>query len=147
MTPGRPRITVRRVEVAVAALLVACMATQASAATRYFKAKPKQAQYAVTTNHVAAPTFAVTGAVPGEDVVQCYIGAPGVVVDRPVKQLQGFARIALAPGEQGEVSFVIPLDRLRWRDPSAHVWRMEPGTYTVFVGNSSADCRTTQVTL
>ncbi|WP_068086561.1 beta-glucosidase [Novosphingobium rosa] len=82
-----------------------------------------------------------TGALPGEEVAQCYIGAPGVEAQRAVKQLRGFARVALAPGEMKVVRFSVPLDSLRWRD-GAH-WRLECGDYRMFVGGSSAQTLTT----
>lgn len=79
-----------------------------------------------------------TGTRAGDEVVQCYIGAPGVEAQRPRKQLKAFARIPLSPGETRVVRLCVPLDTLRWRDSATHTWRMEPGTYRILVGPSSA---------
>jgi beta-glucosidase len=86
-----------------------------------------------------------TGALAGEEVAQCYIGAPGVEAERAGKQLKGFARVALAPGETRIVRFSVALDSLRWRDPLSHGWRLERGDYRVLVGGSSAQCLETRL--
>ncbi|HWU03563.1 MAG TPA: glycoside hydrolase family 3 C-terminal domain-containing protein [Novosphingobium sp.] len=86
-----------------------------------------------------------TGAVAGEEVVQCYIGAPGIEAEQPVKLLRGFERVALAPGETKVVRFAVPLASLRWRDPTSHNWRFEPGTWRVYAGGSSQECLMAQV--
>jgi beta-glucosidase len=83
-----------------------------------------------------------TGARPGEAVVQCYIGAPGTEAERAPRQLRGFARVALAPDETQVVRFTVPLDSLRWRERAR--WRLERGTYRIFVGaDSTAQAGTT----
>jgi beta-glucosidase len=98
--------------------------------------------YRAITARLGAQSIEVTAAVtntgplPGEEVAQCYIGAPGVEAERAPKQLRGFARVALAPGEMQVVRFSVPLETLRWRD-GVH-WRLESGAYRVFVGGSSA---------
>ncbi len=78
-----------------------------------------------------------SGKVQATEVVQLYVGAPGVVAERHLKSLQGFERVDLAPGETQIVRFAIPLDRLRWRDPAAHDWKLEYGTYRVMAGGAS----------
>ncbi|WP_343613080.1 glycoside hydrolase family 3 C-terminal domain-containing protein [Novosphingobium sp.] len=105
--------------------------------------------YRAITARLGAQTIEVTAAVTntgtlaGEEVAQCYIGAPGVEAQRAVKQLKGFARVALAPGETKVVRFSVPLDQMRWRD-GAH-WRLESGDYRVFVGGSSAQVLSTHI--
>lgn len=86
-----------------------------------------------------------TGDVAGEEVAQCYIGAPGVEAERAIKQLRGFARVALAPGETKIARFSVPLDQLRWRDGAQ--WRLERGAYRVIIGGTSAQGLTATVTL
>ena len=77
------------------------------------------------------------GTRPGEEVVQLYAGFPASTVDRPVKLLRGFEKVALEPGETGTVSFRLPARGLRYWDQAAASWRVEPGPYEVLVGGSS----------
>jgi beta-glucosidase len=87
------------------------------------------------------------GTMSADEVVQLYVSAPGVVADRPAKLLKGFARVHLAPGQTQLVRFTVPLADLRWRDPSTHQWRFEPGCYTLKVGGSSDTALETRLTL
>ncbi|RVU05920.1 glycosyl hydrolase [Novosphingobium umbonatum] len=85
------------------------------------------------------------GDVTADEVVQCYIGAPAVEAERPIKQLRGFTRLTLAPQQTGIARFRIPLDSLRWRDPASHGWRLERGAYRIYAGGSSQSCLTTSI--
>jgi beta-glucosidase len=78
-----------------------------------------------------------TGARSGEEVVQLYVGFPNAKVDRPVKLLRGFARIALSPGEKKTVAFTVRARDLAWCDPESSAWRVEPVEHQVLVGGSS----------
>lgn len=78
-----------------------------------------------------------TGAVPADEVVQAYVGPPGIAAQRQKKLLKAFARVALAPGEIRTVHLEIPLSALTWRDPVSHRWRLEPGRYRIGVGGAS----------
>jgi beta-glucosidase len=80
-----------------------------------------------------------TGAVPGEEVVQLYVRFPGCVVERQGKQLRGFQRIALAPGETGIVRLQVPEHTLHYWHEQSHCWRLEPGKYRFLIGGSSAE--------
>lgn len=79
-----------------------------------------------------------TGRVPGSEVVQLYIAAPQTGLHRPLKELKGFARVALAPGETRQVTFRLE-DRsfAVWADG----WKIPGGTYQVLLGASSAEIR------
>jgi beta-glucosidase len=77
------------------------------------------------------------GARAGEEVVQLYAGFPASAVDRPLKLLRGFEKVALEPGETKTVSFSLPARGLRFWDAAAGRWRIEPGAYEVLVGGSS----------
>lgn len=77
------------------------------------------------------------GAVKADEVVQVYVGAPGVETEQPVKLLKGFSRVTLAPGETATVRLSIAIDTLRWRDADQHGWRLETGHYRIFAGGSS----------
>lgn len=85
-----------------------------------------------------------TGARAGEEVVQMYVRWPGSAVERPVRELKGFTRVPLAPGETRTVTFPLPADELRWWDPARHGWALEPGRVEVEVGASSGDIRLRQ---
>jgi beta-glucosidase len=81
-----------------------------------------------------------TGALAGEEVVQLYIGDPVASRSRPVRELKGFRKITLAPGDTQRVSFCITVEDLRFfrADRLAafeHIW--EPGTFLIQIGASS----------
>lgn len=73
----------------------------------------------------------------GEEIVQLYIGYNGSIVDRPVKELKGFAKIALKPGETKPVSFEVKPEELAYYDVGTKSWILEEIEYSVFVGSSS----------
>lgn len=81
-----------------------------------------------------------TGSRPGDEVVQLYVRDLLASVARPVEQLAGFQRIRLAPGEEREVTFRLGPERLGMLDRDLK-WVVEPGTFRVLVGTSSADIR------
>lgn len=72
----------------------------------------------------------------GDEVVQLYTHTVGASVTRPVKELAGFKRIHLAPGEGTRVTFDLPIAQLSYHD-RAMVRVVEPATIEVMVGNSS----------
>lgn len=81
------------------------------------------------------------GDCPGAEVAQLYIAPPRTGPYRPAKELKGFARVYLTPGESRTVDF--PLDDRSfaiWSDG----WKVPAGTYTLLVGSSSADIRLQQ---
>jgi beta-glucosidase len=82
-----------------------------------------------------------TGRVTGDEVVQLYLRDDVATITRPVKELRGFRRITLAPGESRTVAFVLhPSDDLSFYGPDLRRI-VEPGTFTVFVGTSSESVR------
>lgn len=83
-----------------------------------------------------------SGKVTGKEVVQLYIGDDESSVDRPVKELKGFRKVALEPGETKTVTFTVTPDMLKYYDASAGEWVLEPGVFTAYVGSSSRDIRT-----
>jgi beta-glucosidase len=84
-----------------------------------------------------------TGSVAGAEVVQLYIADPEASVDRPAKELKGFRKVFLQPGETKTVSFDLDRAALSWFDAEGHCWVAEPGTFQALVGSSSADIRAT----
>jgi beta-glucosidase len=81
-----------------------------------------------------------TGARAGEEVAQLYLNDVISSVSRPVKELRGFRKIALAPGEQKEVEFTLDFEALSLLDQNMKRV-VEPGVFEVMIGASSADVR------
>ena len=78
-----------------------------------------------------------TGAREGSEVVQLYIHANKSAVDRPYKELKGFAKVSLKPGEARDVNIKIADSDLGYYGQAIQGWADEPGTYTALVGNAS----------
>lgn len=73
----------------------------------------------------------------GDEIVQLYVRDLIASVSRPVKELKGFRRITLAPGEKQRVAFQLTRGDLQfWSDSG---WKVEPGTFKVWIGPSSAE--------
>jgi len=90
-------------------------------------------------------TFSVTvkntGSRAGAEVVQLYISDKQSSVPRPVKELKGFKKIYLNPGEEKVVSVTIDKQALSFFDDKQHKWVAEPGQFTALIGSSSADIK------
>jgi beta-glucosidase len=84
-----------------------------------------------------------TGKRLGEEVVQLYIRDVQSSLPRPVKELKGFDKVSLAPGEEKEVTFTIDKAALSYFDDKKHDWVAEPGDFEALVGASSADIKST----
>ena len=80
--------------------------------------------------------------VPGKEVVQFYVGAPGKSMPKPVKELKGFAKTnELVKGESQTVSTTLDAMLLASFDEARSSWVVEPGTYKVYAAASSKDIR------
>ncbi len=79
------------------------------------------------------------GPMPADEVVQVYMEPPGRVVERPRRQLAGFARISLAAGEEREVVLTIPLRQLAWFDERLDAFRLEPGRHRLVLARHVED--------
>ena len=84
-----------------------------------------------------------TGAVAGKEIVQLYIGDEKASVPRPVKELKGFQKVELLPGEEKEVVFTITDNDLKFFDAAAHAWKDEPGKFKAYIAASATDVRST----
>jgi len=78
-----------------------------------------------------------TGSRPGSDVAQVYIGAAPSKVPRPIKELKGFLKVSLRPGETKHGSVILDARALSYYDVESKQWRSEPGSFDVLVGRSS----------
>jgi beta-glucosidase len=83
-------------------------------------------------------TVTNTGSVAGADVAQMYVGDPAASQDPP-KQLKGFQRVTLNPGQSATVSFPLTIHDLAAWSSSANGWEAQAGTYSIAVGDSSVN--------
>lgn len=83
-----------------------------------------------------------TGDVAGKEVIQLYIGDNEASVARPVKELKGFRKIALEPGQKQTVTFEITPEMLKFFDADKHEWVLEKGKFTAYICAASDDVRT-----
>lgn len=81
------------------------------------------------------------GPMAGSEVVQLYIGDDKSTVVRPLKELKGFEKVRLEPGETATVEFEITPDDLMYFDDVAHRWTAEPGRFTAYIATSSTDIK------
>jgi len=78
-----------------------------------------------------------TGTREGAEVAQVYLGGAQTKVPRPAKELKGFVKVNLRPGETKKVSVILDSRSLSYYDVNAKQWRPEPGDFKVLVGRSS----------
>jgi beta-glucosidase len=81
---------------------------------------------------------------PGAEVAQIYVSGPSGHLPRAVKELKGFERVELGPGEIRRIKTAVPAKGLAYFDPAVQQWRIDPGTYRIMVGGSSRDLQLTQ---
>jgi len=77
------------------------------------------------------------GQVAGAEVAQVYVGDPSATVKRPKMELKGFSRVMLRPGEVHHVSVTLDKRSLAYWDTNTHGWKVDPGKFVVYVGDSS----------
>ena len=83
--------------------------------------------------------FRVTNSsgVAGAEICQLYLGARTPSVPRPVKELKGFRKVFLKPGETTLVGITLQGTDFAWYDVESHTWKVQPGTFELLVGSSS----------
>ena len=77
----------------------------------------------------------------GDEIVELYIRDKKPLIDRAVRELKGFARVELKPGEEKVVSIPIDTDSFSYWDVVHHRWQANPGQYSIEFGASSRDIR------
>lgn len=82
-----------------------------------------------------------SGSVPGSEVAQLYIGLPSSAPSTPPKQLRGFQKLPLAPGQKGTATFQLTGRDIAYWNVNQKAWVVPSGTFKVFVGSSSRDIR------
>jgi beta-glucosidase len=88
---------------------------------------------------IASISVKNTGGREGAEVVQLYVEPPVANVPRPIRELRGFARVVLKPGERREVKIPFSRRDLAYWNPTPGGWTVTPGLYTAAAGSSSED--------
>jgi beta-glucosidase len=78
-----------------------------------------------------------TGTRAGATVAQLYVGDPSAKVKRPMKELKGYQKVNIEPGVTQHVSLTLDKRSLAYWDVASNNWKVDPGQFTVFVGDSS----------
>jgi beta-glucosidase len=78
-----------------------------------------------------------TGSVEGAEVAELYVSDPSATVDRPERELKGFEKVRLAPGETKHVTLTLDARAFSYWSESAHQWTIDPGKFVIRVGDSS----------
>jgi beta-glucosidase len=84
-----------------------------------------------------------TGTRTGAEVAEVYVQPVNPKVERPVKELKGFARVELSTGAGKTLSVDLDRSAFAYYDVATHAWKVDPGEYKILVGASSADIRLT----
>lgn len=82
-----------------------------------------------------------TGTAAGKETVQLYVRDPAATVRRPEKELKGFEKIDLQPGEEKEVQISLNFEDFAFYSPIYRKWTVEQGSFQILVGASSRDIR------
>jgi beta-glucosidase len=98
-----------------------------------------QAQLAPDGSITASVDITNTGKRAGQEVAELYIHDLHPQIDKPVRELKGFSKIALQPGETKTVQFTIKPRNLAYFDVSGHQWKADAGNYEIEIGTSSRD--------
>jgi beta-glucosidase len=77
----------------------------------------------------------------GAEVVQLYVRDVECRLPRAPKDLKGFARVELGPGERRNVTISLGIDAFQFYDPALAAWTHEPGEFEVLLGSSASDIR------
>ena len=86
-------------------------------------------------------TVTNTGSVAGTEIVQLYVAKKNSEIFRPAKELKGFARVTLAPGEKQRITIMLDDKAFRFWNVKANRWEIEDGEYELLVGASVEDIR------
>lgn len=111
--------------------------------TTFAYGKPSADKKTMTADDTISFTVNVknTGTCEGQEVVQLYISDKKSSLPRPIKELKGFKKIRLAPGEEKAVTLTIDRKALSFFDDIRHEWVAEPGKFEAIIGSSSKDIR------
>lgn len=82
-----------------------------------------------------------TGDMAGAEVVQCYVADPECSVERPVKELRGYEKVFVNPGETKTVTIDLPAQAFAFYDVEKKDFTVEAGSFVIYVGNASDNCK------
>ncbi|KAE8321588.1 glycosyl hydrolase family 3 N terminal domain-containing protein [Aspergillus sergii] len=106
--------------------------------TTFKKFNPNASGHCMDCNNGLTITVDVenTGSVAGSEVVQVYAGPTSVIssLDRPNKELAGFAKVKFQPEESKQVSIFVGKDAVAYRDEMKDAWSVDAGTYRIYIG-------------
>ncbi len=104
-----------------------------------FRFSNLQAPATAASGSTVTVTFDVTntGSVAGAEVAQLYVSDPSAKVTRPERELKGFAKVRLDPGETRHVTLDLDARAFSYWDSAAHKWTIDPGKFVIRVGDSS----------
>lgn len=80
-----------------------------------------------------------TGSMEGVEVAELYVSDPSAKVDRPERELKGFEKVRLQPGETKHVTLDLDARSFSYWDEASHKWTIDPGKFVIRVGDSSED--------
>ncbi len=80
-----------------------------------------------------------TGSLEGAEVAQVYVSDPSAKVARPERELKGFEKVRLAPGETKHVTVNLDARDFSYWDDASHKWKIDPGKFVIRIGSSSED--------
>ena len=90
---------------------------------------------------IVTTTVKNTGVREGQEIVQLYISDKQSSLPRPIKELKGFKKVRLAPGEEKSISFAIAKNALSFFDDTKKQWVCEPGEFEAIIAASAADIK------
>jgi beta-glucosidase len=95
------------------------------------------------SNKKATVTFTLknNGKQAGAEVAQVYVAQPNSLLPRPAKELKGFQKVFLQPGEQKTITITLNEDAFQYFNDASNKWIMDGGNYNIMVGSSSRDIR------
>jgi beta-glucosidase len=107
----------------------------------YGKATADKKEMASSENITFTVNIKNTGNREGSEIVQLYIRDVKSSLPRPLKELKGYDRVSLRPGDTKAVSITIDKSALSFFDPDTHAWIAKPGAFEAIIGASSTDIR------
>ena len=109
--------------------------------TTFALSKPTTDKPAYTKTETIKMAFTVqnTGKVAGSEVAQIYITQENAPIMRPAKELKGFKKVFLNPGEKKPVTIAVKVQDMAYWDEKTNNWRVDPGKYTLSLGTSAGD--------
>ena len=109
--------------------------------TTFAYGKPQLSATKIHSGDSLTVTIPITnvGKMAGKEVVQLYVEDVTSSIDRPLKELKGFTKLSLNPGQTAQAVFTLTTDDLAFYDESIKGWKTEAGEFRLHIGSSSAD--------